>query len=191
MPVRLARRLAGCLFASLSLTVAVSSPVWAQETAAAEQTRVMQAAAELMRSAGYCALVTMDAAGQPQARAMDPFPPEEDMTVWLGTHAGTRKVDQIRRNPKVTLFYLEPSGRGYVTLIGDAEMVDDPAEKAQRWKEAWQPFYRDGNRGEDYLLIRVRPRRLEVVSLIHGIAAEPDAWKPAIVELGGTEREPK
>jgi general stress protein 26 len=190
MPVRLARRLAPGLFAWLTLTVVVSGTVRAQEAAAAEETRFIQAAAELMRSAGYCALVTMDASGEPQARAMDPFPPEEDMTVWLGTHAGTRKVGQIRRNPKVTLFYLEPSGRGYVTLIGDAELVDDPGEKARHWKDAWQPFYRDGNRGEDYLLIRVRPRRLEIVSLIHGIAAEPDGWKPAIVELGGVEDEP-
>jgi len=53
---------------------------------------------------------------------------------------------------------------------------------------AWAAFYPGGNQGESYLLIRVRPRRLEVVSLIHGIPAEPDAWKPAILELGGGER---
>ena len=35
----------------------------------------------------------------------------------------------------------------------------------------------------------LHPARLEIVSLIHGIAAEPDAWKPAIVELGRIEGE--
>jgi general stress protein 26 len=33
------------------------------------------------------------------------FPPEEDMTVWIATSTLTRKVQQIRRDPRVTLYY--------------------------------------------------------------------------------------
>jgi general stress protein 26 len=112
---------------------------------------------------------------------MDPFPPEPDMSVWLATYHKTRKVGQIRENPRVTLFYLEPTGAGYVTLIGEAQVVDDPAEKARRWKPTWKEFYQDENRGEDYLLIRVVPTRVEVMSMPDKIASEPKGWKPAII----------
>lgn len=155
----------------------------AQEGRTEERVRMLDAAARLMRSAKYCALVTLDAEGQPQARAMDPFPPEPDMSVWLATNRKTRKVGQIRANPRVALFYLEPSGAGYVTLVGQARLVDDPAEKARRWKPGWKEFYSQENRGEDYMLIHFSPTRVEVVSTPDGIASEPDAWKPAILEL--------
>lgn len=155
----------------------------APQVAAPEKERVVAAAAELMRAAGLCALVTLDAAGTPQARAMQPFPPEKDLTVWMATNARTRKVDQIRKDPRVTLFYLAPDGTGYVTLLGRATVVDDPAEKAKRWNPAWDAFYEDQNRGSDYLLLRVTPVRVEVVSATHGIAVEPKGWKPASVDL--------
>jgi general stress protein 26 len=148
-----------------------------------DKERLRAAAAELMREARFCALVTLDATGAPQARAMDPFPPEPDLSVWLATNAKTRKVEQIRKDPRVTLYYLAPSGAGYVTLLGEASVVSDPAEKAKRWKPDWKAFYSDENRGPDYLLIRVRPQRIEIVSGKLGIASSPDAWGPAILDL--------
>lgn len=144
---------------------------------------LLSAAAELMREAGLCTLVTLDAEGAPQARLMDAFPPEADLTVWLATNPRTRKVGEIRRDPRVTLFYLAPGGAGYVSLHGLASLVEDPAEKAKHWKPGWKSFYKEENRGPDYLLIRVRPTRLEIVSAKHGIATAPDAWAPAILDL--------
>ena len=155
----------------------------AAQTQASDKERVLTAAAELMRSAGLCALVTLDAGGAPQARAMQPFPPEKDLTIWMATNARTRKVDEIRKDPRVTLYYLAPDGTGYVTLRGRATVVDDPAEKSKRWMPSWDAFYDDANRGSDYVLLRVIPSRIEVVSAAHGIAVDPKGWKPAIVEL--------
>jgi PPOX class probable F420-dependent enzyme len=155
----------------------------AQEAGSGDEARVLKAAAELMRATDYCALVTLDRDGTPQARAMQPFPPEPDLSVWFGTHVGTRKLEQIRKDPRVTLFYLASDGSGYVTLIGRAEIVTDPAEKAKRWMPSWQAFYEDANRGQDYVLIRVSPARVEMMSFPHGIAIDPKGWKPAIVEL--------
>jgi len=149
----------------------------------AERDRVLAAAIEIMTSVRYCSLVTLDADGAPQARAMDPFPPEPDLTVWLGTNTFTRKVEQIRRDPRVTLFYFDPEGPGYVTVLGEAQVVDDPEEKARRFKPEWGAFYDDAHRGDDYVLVRVDPRRIEVVSAPHDIAIDPKGWKPEIVEI--------
>jgi general stress protein 26 len=131
-----------------------------------------------------CGLVTVDGAGQPQVRAMDPFPPDENWTVVLATNRMTRKVEQIRNHPQVALYYFDPDSPGYVTLVGRARLVDDQQMRESYWKDKWKDFYEDGNQGNDYLLIEVTPSRLEVMSIAHRIAAESKGWRPAIVEFG-------
>ena len=54
---------------------------------------------------------------------------------WLATNPKTRKPEQIRRDGRVALFYLNPSANEYVAILGEAQIVEDPAEKARRWKD--------------------------------------------------------
>lgn len=150
---------------------------------ASDRARLLEAAREVMVAARYCTLVTLDRSGHPRARVMDPFPPEEDLTVWMGTNRSTRKVAELEADPRATLSCFDPGGVGYVTLLGEASLVDDPAERESRFKPEWREFYEDEYRGADYVLIRFEPRRLEIVSLAHSIASGPRAWKPAVVEL--------
>ena len=155
----------------------------AQQSAEPTREAIIEAARDIMVAAGPGALITVGPDGSPQARIMDAFPPESDLTVWMGTNRGTRKVDEIRADPKATLIYFDPANPGYATLIGTARLVDDPAEKRARFKDAWADYYPGGAAAADYLLIEFVPRRLEVVSVKHNIASDPLAWKPAIVEL--------
>jgi general stress protein 26 len=136
---------------------------------------------EIIDAAHFVALISLDADGHPQARVMDPFPPESDMTVWLATNPRSRKVEQIRKDNRVTLYYFDKSGLGTVTLMGTARLVDDPAEKAKRWKAGWEAFYPD--RDSSYLLIEFRPVRMEIVSIKHGLSGDPQTWTPDRVEF--------
>lgn len=131
-----------------------------------------------MERAGNCVLITVDKDQQARARTMDPFPPEPDFTVWLATNPASRKVAQIRRNPRVTLYYSD-GDNGYVSLYGRARLVNDTSEKARRWKDEWKSFYPD--RGDSYLLIEVRPLRLEIIDYRNGISGNPLTWEPASV----------
>ena len=149
-----------------------------------DRAAVIQAAADIMKASRYCALVTLGEDGQPQARTVDAFEPDNDMTVWIGTNPVTRKVQQIRKDPRVTLYYFDPAGPGYVTLLGRAEIVDDAAAKAAHWKEDWTRYYRDKNRGSDYVLIKVAPRTLELVSYAHRLLNDPETWRPISIEFG-------
>jgi len=134
------------------------------------------AAREIMTSAQTCALITLDKEGRPRVRVMDPFIPESDFTVWLGTNSNSRKVDQIKNDPRVTLYYLEDGASGYVMIHGTAYLVDDPKEKEKRWKPQWEAFYPDDREG--YLLIKIIPEWLEVISYPHGITGDPVSWEP-------------
>jgi general stress protein 26 len=140
--------------------------------------QLINAAKEIMTAAGTCALITLDEKNIPMVRVMDPFLPENDFTVWLGTNPKSRKVRQIKNNPNVTLYYLDKDASGYVVLHGKARLVDDQKEKDDHWKVEWEAFY--PNRTEDYLLIKVSPESIEVISYPRGILGDTITWAAPI-----------
>jgi len=144
---------------------------------------VIAAAKDVMHAARYCALITNGPDGYPQARTVDAFAPDDDLTVWIGTNPVTRKVADVRADPRVTLYYYDAAGMNYVTLLGRAEIVTDEAAKDAHWKEDWNSFYADRNHGDDYVLIRVRPVRLEIVSYTHNLINDPATWRPVTIEF--------
>jgi general stress protein 26 len=160
----------------------LSAPVRAQGRNGAEipRKRLINTARAIMTAARSCALLALDEAGRPQGRVMDAFPPDMEMMVWFGTNPGTRKVKQIERDPRVTLYYFDPRTSGYVTLLGRARLVDNPAQKKTRWKKEWEAFHPDRECG--YLLIAVTPERIEVVSPKLGIEGDTATWKPPAVD---------
>lgn len=149
------------------------------ETNDSLKNKVVNAAREIISSTNTCALITIDNEGIPRVRTMDPFLPENDFTVWFGTNPKTRKVDQIKNNPKVTLYYLASDDSGYVTIHGIAEIVNDEVEKEKRWKDEWEAFYQ--NKTNDYVLIKVSPKWMEVISYTHGIVSNTKTWEPPVV----------
>lgn len=169
---------------TLALLIATALPsTLGAQAAAANRGEVLTAARDIMQAARYATLVTIGIDGQPQARIVDPFVAEPDFTVWVGTNALTRKVADIRRDARVTLLYFNAERGEYVTLIGHARLIDDAAEKARRFKDEWTAFYRNGAADESYVLIRIQPVRLEVVSPARGVLNDPKTWRPVIIEF--------
>lgn len=148
---------------------------------------LLATAREIMKTARYCALITLDSNGRPQARTMDPFPPEENMVVWLGTNPNSRKVAEIRRDAHVTLYYSVNEDQAYVAISGRARIVTDAKAKARYWKDEWKEFYPDREKG--YVLITVIPQTLEVVNVKQGVIGDSIRWTPPSVTLRG--RRPK
>lgn len=143
--------------------------------------KLVSVAREIMNSVSTCALITLDDEGRARVRAMDPFSPEDDLIVWFGTNINSRKVDQIKKDPRVTLYYLDADATGYVMIYGIAELVDDQKEKEKRWKKEWDAFY--PNKAENYLLIKVSPIWMEVSSIPRGIFSDTITWQPPIVDF--------
>jgi len=166
--------LASCLFL-LSFPARTAG----QETSELGREKIIAAAKELMIATRYCALITVDASGRAHTRAMDPFPPEQNLVIWLATNPRSRKVAEIRRDSRVTRYYFDSTAQGYVTIYGRARLVNDPKAKSRHWKEEWKAFYPD--REKDYLLIAVTPEKLEVVIEKKGIVGNSAAWTPPSV----------
>lgn len=144
--------------------------------------KLMNAAKEIMTTAGTCILITLGENDLPMVRVMDPFLPEDDFTVWFGTNPKSRKVNQIKKNPNVTLYYQDSDDSGYVVIHGIAQLINDQKEKDKRWKNDWASFY--PNKTDAYLLIKVSPEWMEVLSYSRGIVGDSETWQPPFVKFG-------
>ena len=133
-----------------------------------------------IKAARYSALITIDETGQPRARTVDPFEPDENFIVWISTRPVTRKVAQIRSNPKVTLYYWDSNSASYVSLVGKAELINDEAiKKAKRRPQDSKEFYPDFP--NDYLLIKFTPDYIE--ASVPNYRGNQNTWAPEKIEL--------
>jgi general stress protein 26 len=169
----------GLLFSSSLVAAGVAR---GEEPAAPpSREKAIAAARELIGSLTYCALITVDAAGQPQVRTMNPFPPEDDMSVWMATTTKSRKYAEIQQNPRVTLYYANHAdATGYVSLSGKAELVDDMQEILKRKRAYWDNAFPGL---KNLVLIHVIPERLEVVYYKHGLSGDPTTFAPTAIDL--------
>jgi general stress protein 26 len=171
------------------LLTALIAPSVAQEkekpAAPLTRAQLISAAREIMTAQHYCALITLGEDGRPVVRTMNPFPPEDDMTVWFATSTLTRKCQQIRHDPRVTLYYADHSkATGFVALSGKAELVSDPAEIKKHWRAYWESAFPDKTK---LVLIKVIPERMDVLSYKAGALNDPVTWRTPSVEFKNTE----
>ena len=164
----------------------VLTSAYAQEKISLKSARdsLLAAAKEIIASQTYCALATIDSTGHPHVRTMNPFPPEEDMSVWMATNTRSLKVQEIRNNPKVCLYYADHSkAMGNVIITGTAVLINDTMEIQKRKREYWKQAFPDWK----YLvLIKIIPVRMEVLNYKWGKYNDPVTWAPPVVVFAKT-----
>jgi general stress protein 26 len=159
----------------------------AQETKAAPppaaeyREKVIAAARQIIGAQQFCAFITLDEKGLPQVRTVNPFAPEEDMTVWFATGVQTRKVAEIKANPHVALYYADHgNGTGYVQISGTAVLVSDKAEIERHRRAYWaQSFPNDKN----LIMVKVVPDRLDVINYKAGVTGDSVTWRSPSIPL--------
>ena len=132
---------------------------------------VIIAAKDIMSSTAFCALVTIDTAGMPQVRTMNPFPVEDDFVIWFATRRQSRKVTEINNNPDVSVYFSDHNnGKGYVNIVGKATLIDDRQFLTEMKREYWDniPGWQD-----DFILIKIVPVYMNVINYSRGISNEP------------------
>ena len=164
-------------FVSIVLFLSILNPaeINSQQTNINVHDSILVAAKETINSNRYCVLITLNKEGIPHARTMDPFPIEEDFTIWFGTNKNSRKVEEIKNNPNVTVYYSSTDWQNYVSITGKAEIIDDKNEKDKRWKKEWEFFYPDNKK--NYLLIKVTPIKMDVLTSKHSLTPDKNTWR--------------
>ena len=132
---------------------------------------------ELMATADAVYLSTMEEGGYPRTRALlnlrnrTQFPGHvrlfekhsEDFLIYLSTNTSSRKHKLIEADPRIGLYFCHPKKFFGLSLIGDAEIVDDLAIKESIWAPGWERYYpTTGDASDpDYAIVRLLPKNAQ------------------------------
>jgi general stress protein 26 len=153
----------------------------------ASDSAILAAARVLMLADSNVAVVTVDSMGQPRVRTtkafvsdVSPGDPANGVTVWIMTRLTTRKVDQMRRHPQVTLYFNSDDRVEYATIMGTAVIHTDASNpEAKKFYENGYAEFFWPDFPNDFVMIEVKPRWLEYLG--PSIAAHPQTWRPQAV----------
>lgn len=134
------------------------SPLHGMGTMAAARSDDITRVAEMMRDLDFCMFTTRGADGTLHARPMSNNGEVEfDGDVWFFSAAETRKITEIRAEPRVLLSYADTEQFSFIAMTGDAEIVHDVAKKQELWMDELERWFTNGPESEDVVLIKVRP----------------------------------
>lgn len=101
---------------------------------------------------------------QPRVRPVSPIV-EDDKSVWVTTFSTSRKVKQIRENPKICLAFVEqPRGDKAAFLIGEVKIIDSLEEKKRVWGLAnfdLSQHFPDGPESKEFCLLKILIKKVE------------------------------
>lgn len=169
------------LTAIFSLLVSCAMiPLTTNAQSSVNRDTLLVAAREIMNETHYCALTTMDSTGQPQTRTMNPFPMNPQMITWFATSRTSRKVREIKANPKVCVYYADHvNAKGYVSITGTAEIIDDKELLVKMKRDYWSGIPDWQNK---FVLIKILPKTIDVINYKHGLNNDPNTFKaPSII----------
>jgi general stress protein 26 len=127
---------------------------------------------ELIESSKAAYLTTINSEGYPITRAMfnlrnkGQFPEfsnffnelDNQFEIYISTNTSSSKIEHIRKNNKVCVYYCDPEDFKGVMLGGNAELIDELNIKKKIWLNWWTKYYPAGLEDPDYTLLRVKPK---------------------------------
>jgi general stress protein 26 len=101
---------------------------------------------------------------QPRVRPVSPIV-EADMSIWVTTGGTSRKVKQIKKNPKICLFFTkQPNGDKSAIILGKAKIASDLKTKKRIWKICHynlSGYFPKGPESPAFCLLKILPNKIE------------------------------
>ena len=79
-----------------------------------------------------------------------------DGDLWYFTLKKDDRVRDLERNSRVGVTYSCPTARDYVSITGEASIVDDPQKAEILWRDDLLEWFPEGLETEDLVLIKVK-----------------------------------
>lgn len=121
------------------------------------------------------ALATVTEDSKPWVRYVTPMA-DENLTLWMATFIGSRKVAQIRKKPEVHLTVgvtTMETAESYLQIQGRAEILTDEKTKKTVWFDQLKNIF-SGPDDPNYAVCKITPYRIEYHKM--GSVA-PEVWE--------------
>ncbi len=142
----------------------------------------MALAVRTLRSQPYGFLATCATTG-PSVRLVQHLRVDDDAAVWIGTSRRSRKVSELLERDAVSYAVEDRNSFSYVAVRGHGEVVEDQHHASALWDPGLAPFFPAGPAGGDFVLVRVAPSSVEVMSFADGVHPDPYGLRAAIADV--------
>lgn len=152
-----------------------------------ELDEVKKLSLELMENSKAAYLTTIDSEGYPITRAMfnlrnkEQFPEFSDFfskqknkfVIYISTNTSSSKIDHIKKNPKIAVYFCDPEDFKGVMFGGEVEIIEDMDIKRKIWLDWWTRYYPEGLEDPDYTLLQLLPKTAQFYYRLQKVQFEP------------------
>ena len=137
-----------------------------------EEKEAKRMSLELMKVVQDAYLSTVDSDGSPQARVMGNLRNkeqcriaeelfaghDEDFLIYMLTGHSSDKMQQIRANSKVSVYFCNSAQFHTLLLVGNVEEIDDLDLKKRIWQDEWKIHWPGGPEDPEFIMLKLLPK---------------------------------
>ena len=129
-----------------------------QEHATTEHTNDREKLWDLIKDIKFAMFTTRHVNGHLHSRPMTTQNGkiDEDSSLWFFMSRSSEPVHDITKQPTVNVTYADPGDDDYVSISGEAVLVEDMAKKKQLWNKMTEAWFPKGVDDPDLALVQVR-----------------------------------
>ncbi len=117
---------------------------------------------DIITDMDYAVFTTRGSDGAPlHARPMAYRSVEPDGDLWFFTKADSRKVEELKADPRTLLSFANPKKQQFVSITGRSEIVSDRAKVTELWSEIYRAWFPGGPSDPNVVAIRVHAEAAE------------------------------
>lgn len=116
---------------------------------------------EIIDSIEVGMLTTMQDDGDHKSRPMQTQKLDANGNLWFLTSRSSHKTEELQKHPSVNVAYADTDAQSYVSVVGKASIVDDPAVKKDLWSPIAKAWFPKGLEDPDLTVLKVSIKSAE------------------------------
>ncbi|MFW9943228.1 MAG: pyridoxamine 5'-phosphate oxidase family protein [Candidatus Thorarchaeota archaeon] len=98
---------------------------------------------------------------------------EDKYIIYFSTNTSSSKIEHIKQNPKVAVYFCDTEQFKGVMFGGEVEIIKDMEIKRQFWLERSARYYPKGLEDPDYTILRFRPKNARFYHKLNQVEFKP------------------
>lgn len=111
----------------------------------------------LLATFEYAMLTSRAADGALDSRPLQILQIDADCAIWFFTNATSCKIEEVGREPRVSLACADPARKIFASISGTAEIVVDRSKVEELWSPAQKIFFPLGPEDPSLRILRITP----------------------------------
>jgi general stress protein 26 len=124
-----------------------------------DKENALQKGLELIKSSKIAMIGTLDDDGYPNIKAMLNLVSDGMKTIWFSTNTSSKRVTQIKKNMKASVYFVDQDRFKGLLLVGEMEVANDEESRKKLWFEGSERYYPLGISDPDYCVLRFTARK--------------------------------